>query len=89
MESLSQEGEIDIQEENPRITGKFLALVICVPIATVLVVCGIILFTLYFRKRDQKTRSAGDFGNRNDVYESVDDAQRAKEHDFGFGYFAK
>lgn len=58
---------------------------ICIPIAVVLVVCGIILFTMYFKKKDQTTHSASDYGNRNDVYESVDDAQRAKEYDFGFG----
>lgn len=70
-------------------TGKFLALVICVPIAIVLVVCGIVLFAVYFRKKDQKTHSSSDYGSRSDVYESVDDAQRAKEHDFGFGQFQK
>lgn len=66
--SLSQSGKIDIEEESSRVTGKFLALVICLPVAVVLVVIGIVLFTIYFRKKDQKVHFAGDYGSRNDIY---------------------
>ena len=66
--SLSQSGKIDIEEESSRVTGKFLALVICVPVAVILVVSGIVLFTIYFRKKDRKAHFTGDYGSRNDIY---------------------
>ena len=81
----SQSGSIEIEEEGSKVTGKFLALVICVPLAIILVICFAVVFSICVKKKDKKNHVTSNFGDKKTIYNSIDDAQCTKEYDFGFG----